>query len=408
MSDANTKTARLQFLWKASHLFLAQCPGASSHYMSQFLSLANDNDLRLHEDIQTRSCAACGTIFVPGVNSKVRVVPVPETQAEREKRKRNARKKVKQEKRKLQQEAGSGPGSDTIMAVAETTTAGTNQTTTTTTTTTKSPPHRSRKVIHITPHTELAQQQQQHKNQQRFNIRNGIASAASANSPKRDKHANQILNHIVYSCQRCDRITELPGTKQGFLATRVKVTKPVSQRRKLKARQKEQQEAAVATIERSTTTTTTTPSTPTGLPQLTAINSAKSSPKPSSTPINTPTSNTNTKRPASSQSSPAPAAGLQDPKRTKYSVSLPVSPTAGLSRATSAASSAATSPASSPRASALDDRKLGGGGSSNKKKKKGGLASLLASQKPKDSDPGAGASGGAGGDSVLANFLMGL
>src|SRR4029078_5146495 len=107
----------------------------------------------------------------------------------------------------------------------------------------------------------------------------GIASAASANSPKRDKHANQILNHIVYSCQRCDRSTELPGTKQGFLAHRVKCTKPVSQRRNLKARQKEQQEAAVATIERSTTTTTTTPSTPTGLPQLTAINSAKSSPK---------------------------------------------------------------------------------------------------------------------------------
>ena len=92
MADSN---ARLEFIWKASHMLLAQCPGASSHYMSQFLSLANDRDLRLHEDIQTKSCAACGSIFVPGINSKVKVVPVKETRTEKDRRKKLARKRAK-------------------------------------------------------------------------------------------------------------------------------------------------------------------------------------------------------------------------------------------------------------------------------------------------------------------------
>ncbi|KAF9307824.1 hypothetical protein BGZ91_008168, partial [Linnemannia elongata] len=258
MSDANSKVARLQFLWKASHLLLTQCPGASSHYMSQFLSLANDHDLRLHEDIQTRSCAACGTIFIPGVNSKVRVVPVAETRAEREKRKRVERKKAKQDKKQQQkaQEAGEGFGQPTLSSEGNsTTTTSTSKITTSqpegselntakvTTTTTKSPqqaPPRPKKIIRITPHTELAQQQQQQQTQQRINIHNG--SVAAANTSKSDKHTNQILNHIIYSCQRCDRITELPGTKEGFLNTRVKVIKPVSQRRKLKELQKQQQQ----------------------------------------------------------------------------------------------------------------------------------------------------------------------
>jgi hypothetical protein len=408
--------------------------------MSQFLSLANDHDLRLHEDIQTRSCAACGTIFVPGVNSKVRVVPVAETRAEREKRKRVERKKAKQDKKKQLQDQKAleaGGGSDLGGATTSSSESKEKPTTTTTTTTTSQPesgtgsdtskctiikspqaPLRSKKIIRITPHTELAQQQQQQQNQQRINIRNG---SAASNAQKPDKHANQILNHIIYSCQRCDRVTELPGTKAGFLSTRIKVTKPVSQRRKLKALQKQQQEQEPTATVGPTSSASTKPSTPTttmsGLQPLNAITSARSSPKPSpSTPTNnnnnTTITNTNTKRLASSRSSPSPAAaGHQDPKRTKYSVSLPASPTTGLSRATSAAPSAATSPASSPRPFGSDDKKPGlGGGGNNKKKKKGGLINLLANQKSKDSDAGAGGSAGGsgGGDSVLANFLMGL
>ncbi|KAF9150593.1 hypothetical protein BG015_007612 [Linnemannia schmuckeri] len=427
MSEANSRAARLQFLWKASHLLLAQCPGASSHYMSQFLSLANDHDLRLHKDIQTRSCAACGTIFVPGVNSKVRVVPVPETRAEREKRKRVERKKAKQDKKQQKAQETEGEAAD-LAATASSSSSDHCTTTTTsqlagsgpditkTTTNTKSPqvPPRSKKIIRITPHTELAQQQQQQQNQQRINIRNG-SSAAANTTQKPGKHANQILNHIIYSCQRCDRVTELPGTKEGFLNTRVKVTKPVSQRRKLKALQKQQQQlqepAAVGAISASSTNPSTPKAATSGSQPLNTITSARFSPKLPSTPTNN--KNTNVKRLASSYSSPSPAAvGHQDSKRTKYSVSLPASPTTGLSRATSAASSAATSPAVSPRPFGSDDKKpgLGGGGGNNKKKKKGGLMSMLASQKSKDSDAGSGGSaGGSGsGDSVLANFLMGL
>ncbi|KAF9125571.1 hypothetical protein BGW39_007299 [Mortierella sp. 14UC] len=382
--------------------------------MSHFLSLANDHDLRLHEDIQTRSCAACGTIFVPGVNSKVRVVPVTETRAEREKRKRVARKKAKQDK-KL--EAASGSGQDVDMGAASITEAGSTDAAQptapaiaiTTTIPKPKPSQPPKKIIRITPHTEIAQQQQQQQNQQRMNIRHG----STANTQKVNKHANQILNHIIYSCQRCDRITELPGTKEGFLNTRVKVTKPLSQRRKLKALQKQQQEVAATAIAsaaiRATSMNPSTPASLSGLQSLNTSASVKSSPKLPSTPIIN-NNNTNAKRVASTHTSPSPsAAEQQDPKRTKYSISLPASPTTGLSRATSAASSASTSPASSPRPFGLDDKKPGGGmgGGNNKKKKKAGLANLLASQKPKDSDAGAGGSAG-GGDSVLANFLMGL
>ncbi|KAG0281391.1 hypothetical protein BGZ95_004421 [Linnemannia exigua] len=380
----------------------------------------------------SQSCAACGTIFVPGVNSKVRVVPVAETRAEREKRKKVERKRAKQDKKKNMSALGTEAGQNVDMSKATITEAGltdagtptattaTNKTTTTTTNQTPKSSQPLKKIIRITPHTEIAQQQQQQQNQQRMNIRHGSSAAAAATSQKIDKHANQILNHVIYSCQRCDRITELPGTKEGLLNTRVKVTKPVSQRRKFKALEKQQQEKAIATSV-AVGPASTNPSTPSASssssrlqPPNTALSSAQSSPKLPSTPNN----NTNTKRLASSHDSPSPiVAGSQDLKRTKYSVSLPASPTTGLSRATSAASSAATSPASSPRPFGLDDKRTGGGGGgsgsmggggNNKKKKKAGLANLLASQKPKDSDAGSGGSAGGGGDNVLANFLMGL
>ncbi|KAF9097179.1 hypothetical protein BGX27_000996 [Mortierella sp. AM989] len=362
MADAN---ARLEFLWKASHMLLSQCPGASAHYMSQFLSLANSRDLRLHEDIQSKSCAACGSIFVPGVNSKVRIAPVNETKLEREKRKKADRKKAKMEKRKQSDRSN-------VEMTA-------NSTLDTPTRKQQNQPDISlqkpaRKVIRITPYTELAQQQQQQR-------RTTGGNHADGNSIKKnDKRASQLLNHVIYSCQRCNRDTELPGTKEGYLNSRIKTPKPVSQRRKLK---KEKEQAAVASI---STSNLTVPA-----PALSAS-------------IQGPLKSTTTKRPASTVSSPA----LPDIKRPKQSNSMPASPIGGLSKASSAASSAASSPVSSPRLPGPDNGKLGGGGgSSNRKKKKGGLASLLANQqKPKD-PPNDGA-GGSSGDSVLANFLMGL
>ncbi|KAF9983832.1 hypothetical protein BGZ75_004706 [Mortierella antarctica] len=380
MADSN---ARLEFLWKASHMLLAQCPGASSHYMSQFLSLANDRDLRLHEDIQTKSCSACGSIFVPGVNSKVKVVPVKETRIERDRRKKLARKRAKMEKTK-NKKANSAPDKNSVANESATNIhiKSSEDTATATATATgavaakRTLSQRDKKVIRITPYTELDRQQQQLQQQRRNAFGN------RDQPPKVNKRANQILNHVIYSCQRCHRDTELPGTKEGYLTARVKVTKPISQRRKL-VKEREHQQQAAKEVEAASPTIPASLGNSMPLKQGTAAHQG-------------------VKRKASSQSTPASF----DFEQPKYSASMPSSPASRLSKASSIASSAATSPASSPRLPGLDERK--GGGAGNKKKKKGGLASLLASQKSNgpSSDPGNGASGS--GDSVLANFLMGL
>ncbi|KAI1305147.1 hypothetical protein EDD11_005008 [Mortierella claussenii] len=386
MADAN---ARLDFLWKASHVLLSSCPGASSHYMSQFLNIANSRDLKLHEDIQSKSCAACGSIFVPGINSKVKVVPVRETQTEREKRKKQARKKAKLERKKGQDQQldvrqddkqqdkdavvamSSKEPPSVVMEPARSSTIPKLQ---------QQPNHRSsqpaRKIIRIIPHTEIAHQQQQQPSQQLQRRQVGPGGSLK----KIDKRANQVLNHIVYSCQRCHRDTELPGTKESYLLSRVKAQKPVSQRRKLKREKSQLQEKTGAVP--STVAKAETPSSSPTQDEASSRAPVKAS-----------------KRPITALSAPI----LPDIKRSKHSTSLPTSPITGLSRSTSVASSAATSPVSSPR---LDSNKLGGG--STKKKKKGGLASLLASQKAKDPPSDSGGTAGSGGDSVLANFLMGL
>ncbi|KAF9951635.1 hypothetical protein BGZ72_006900 [Mortierella alpina] len=377
MADSN---ARLEFLWKASHMLLAQCPGASSHYMSQFLSLANDRDLRLHEDIQTKSCAACGSIFVPGINSKVKVVPVKETRTEKDRRKKLARKRAKMETAKnkttgnkvLDQKCSADApplASQTDMPMESSV-----DTATEAVSEKQIQKQRDKKVIRITPYTELDRQQQQLQQQRRNAFGN------KDQPPKINKRANQILNHVIYSCQRCHRDTELPGTKEGYLTSRVKVTKPVSQRRKL-AKEQEQQ-AAKEEVAATSTIPASLGNTVSHKQGTAALQGGK--------------------RKAPSQLTPASS----DFYRPKHSVSMPSSPVGSLSKASSIVSSAATSPISSPRLPGLDERK--GGGAGNKKKKKGGLASLLASQKSNgpSSDPGNGAGGS--GDSVLANFLMGL
>ncbi|KAF9438492.1 hypothetical protein BGZ76_007474 [Entomortierella beljakovae] len=381
MAEAN---ARLDFLWKASHLFLGQCPGASSHYMSQFLSLANNRDLRLHEDIQTKSCAACGSIFVPGINSKVRVVPVNETKLAREKSKKADRRKAKLEKRK--QSKRDEMDSKNTLSTASTeknkkddplNTNDSNETTPDEksivvgkaesasvppkSSIPESPSQQStKKIIRVIPYTEQYQQQNQRR-----------PFGSDNNSTKTGKRSSQLLNHIIYSCQRCNRETQIPGTKQEFLTSRIKTSKPISQRRKLK---KSRDQVA-------TTSTATPPP----------------------TIIDRALDNENSKRHASNTK----AQEISN-KQAKLNTSIPSSPARINSKSNSVVSSTASSPVSSPRHPGSDSSKLGNNNSSNsKKKKKGGLASLLASQqKPKDSSSD-GASG-AGGDSVLANFLMGL
>ncbi|KAG0211603.1 hypothetical protein BGX28_007654 [Mortierella sp. GBA30] len=375
MADSN---ARLEFLWKASHMLLAQCPGASSHYMSQFLSLSNDRDLRLHEDIQTRSCAACGSIFIPGINAKVKVVPVKETRIEKERRKKSERKRMKMERSKNIR-AGKTEVSENKDKTAEAKDSATSipvsesnsiTATTTMTSSKKQASGKESKIIRITPYTELDKQQQQQQQQRRQAFGN------NNNQPiKRDKRANQILNHVIYSCQRCSRETELPGTKEGYLTSRIKVSKPVSHRRKMK-REQEQGQITAEDATASSGTTSLDSNVKNAKRQL-----------PELTPV------------------------VSNLKRPKHSVSMPSSPVSnlgGLSKNPSAGSSAKTSPACSPRLPmlGLDEKKSVG--ASNKKKKKGGLASLLASQKSSGTSSGSGDNASGSGDSVLANFLMGL
>lgn len=234
---------------------------------------------------------------------------------------------------------------------------------------------RDKKVIKITPYTELDRQQQQ-RQQQRRN-----AFGTKDQPPKVSKRANQILNHIIYSCQRCHRDTELPGTKEGYLTSRVKVTKPVSHRRKL-SKEQVQQKAAKEVVATATTIS-------------------------ASLGNSTPPKHGTAARQGVKRKAPSPlTAASSDFELPKHAASMPSSPVGRLSMASSIASSAATSPGASPRLPGLDEKK--GGGAGSKKKKKGGLASLLASQKSNgpSSDPGNAAGGS--GDSVLANFLMGL
>ncbi|KAG0246109.1 hypothetical protein BGX31_004530 [Mortierella sp. GBA43] len=298
--------------------------------MSEFLSLANNRDLRLHEDIQTKSCAACGSIFVPGVSAKVRVVPVDMTKLQKERQKKAEKKKIKKKQGQAKDDMDTEETTtsmDDIKPNAE------------------APKQDSlaqkptRKVIRITPYSELNQLQ-------RHNRQTG----------KIDKRSNQLLNHVIYTCLRCNRDTELSGSKEVYIKSRIK-SKP--QRSKTKRA-------------RQAASDSTGPTKP--LPTSSPSNAAPKSTtlKQATTPH--PINNVQTNRPASPLPSSSP----------------------------SAVSSAASSPSSSQH---LDKNKPS---ASSKKKKKGGLAQLLASQKPKDSssDPSGGAAGS--GDSVLANFLMGL
>jgi len=434
MADANV---RLEFLWKASHMLLAQCPGASSHYMSQFLSLASERDLRLHEDIQTKSCAGCGSIFVPGVNAQVRIEPVKETKTERERRKRNARKKAKMQRNKAQKDGGvqmevdkhgeenkddkvdekkkkkDNKIKDTSSTVAPTTIPGDpdaklEAAPNTENLATLSPERKQKavqviqqksaqKTIRITPYTDMARDDLQRQQQ----LKRRMTGQTVQSVKKSEKRANQVLNHVYYSCKRCYRETELDGTKEGYLHSKIKVSDAVQRAQQRKSRKQfrlsQKEEAAPAV---NADAATRHPS---------SIHSATSSPSVRNNGKMTHPSSPAVQQggafsPAKRSGSPLPQpAQLSNVKKTKYSASMPVSPVGGLSLASSPVSSAATSPASSPRIPSLS---ISGG--NFKKKKKQNLATLLQNQKAKEQPDNNGSGASGGGDSALASFLMGL
>ncbi|KAG0319046.1 hypothetical protein BGZ99_005338 [Dissophora globulifera] len=398
--------------------------------MSHFLEHAHSRDLRLHEDIQTKSCAACGSIFVPGINTKVRVVPVKETKLERERRKKATRRKEAKKLRQsdgnkddLQAAQGQEAPSGTIASsdnsasgLAKTKPLLTNTTTSMTTEALSTRQPRNKKIIHITPYTELIQLQQQHQQHQQAQRRLGGPPDMSAIAARKKaaKRANQLLNHVVYSCQRCHRETELPGTKQAHLTSRVKEAKIARSAAASRRSKKAKKDQALA-LEDSGSSMLSSPSS--------SSSSALPTPSSASTSLSTPSRSVSVgpalgttasgviqestlKRPGAAAPSPVAPATKRPKHATTLASSLPGSPAARYSAPNSTQSSPGPS---SPQIAGQDGAKSSGGGSSNKKKKKGGLASLLANQKAKDpsSDPSGGAAGSSN-DSVLANFLMGL
>ncbi|RIB28893.1 hypothetical protein C2G38_2156694 [Gigaspora rosea] len=72
MNEEDTKK-RLHFLWGASHTLLPTVPGLSAFYMQKFNQCAAEEDLNLADSVKRKYCAHCGNIFVPGMNTRVRI-----------------------------------------------------------------------------------------------------------------------------------------------------------------------------------------------------------------------------------------------------------------------------------------------------------------------------------------------
>jgi RNase P subunit RPR2 len=66
-------SARLQFLWSASHTVLSAAPSLSAFYLSRFDQLAVEKNLKLAAATKRVYCSYCGSIFVPGINSWIDV-----------------------------------------------------------------------------------------------------------------------------------------------------------------------------------------------------------------------------------------------------------------------------------------------------------------------------------------------
>ncbi|KAG0244747.1 hypothetical protein BGW41_006305 [Actinomortierella wolfii] len=367
MADIN---GRLKFLWTASHSLLASCPAVSAHLMSQFLSLASDRDLRLHEDIQTKACAGCGSIFTPGLNTRVRVVPSHNKILEKQRRK--AKKKVqsptdgkeipsKSNDGNMKREEGaadsqmdldidtndehSGISKKTVVAGEQ---SGTRQ---------KDSVKFDTKFIRLVPWTEIHRQQAQRQQLQQQRLR-GMAQQQLSDKERRikarakrmQKKQKMQTNHLHYTCLRCKRVTEIPGATRGQIENIVKQT----------------------THKKAN--------------HMQAINAPAPTQTPSDSTLTKPTPPTKT------------ATISSQPQQM-----VPSPPTGSGSYPGSAKSSPTSSPARTPPPSTIQS----GGEKSNRKKKKNNLASLLASQKSRNNPPSSTPPSGSG-DSALASFLAGL
>ncbi|KAI8842074.1 hypothetical protein BC829DRAFT_401820 [Chytridium lagenaria] len=72
---------RLQFLHDAAHLLYSTSPELSRHYMSNFALLSKRaseqtvDPLQISDKLVKKFCGICGSLFVPGQNCSVRIIP---------------------------------------------------------------------------------------------------------------------------------------------------------------------------------------------------------------------------------------------------------------------------------------------------------------------------------------------
>ncbi|KAF9584278.1 hypothetical protein BGW38_006990 [Lunasporangiospora selenospora] len=266
--SASEREARIRYLWNAAHATLISCPAISSHFMSQCLRLVHETDSPLPRDLREKFCSGCGSIFVPGMNCQVRVVPVDETPLERQRRKHKDRQKAKAEKRKLDASApGSDPQSsektpiDTTTSIARQTPLAesgpivtdpqkeSDATALPGSAVSKHQKHSKKKnndrlappknkTIHLaqipvleslnldSSMRKIRMEKEEHLEEEakaimqrdgtllsdQSNYNNQLSSNRLARAKKR---AVEVVNHIYYQCLRCDRATELDGTTCG-------------------------------------------------------------------------------------------------------------------------------------------------------------------------------------------------
>ncbi|KAF9975033.1 hypothetical protein BGZ73_001440 [Actinomortierella ambigua] len=354
--------------------------------MAQFLAHSSDRDLRLHEDIQAKACAGCGSIFAPGLNTRVRIVPSHEKLMEKQRRKKKQQPQQKTVHGSLKGDGGDSKvlEEDSAMDVDIVTNGKDDddsqvkamETEDQQAGRTKALSKTKSKVIRLVPWTELHREeaQRQHQKQQQKQRLRGMAPPpmaekerrAKARAKREMKKQKKQMNHIHYTCLRCHRVTEMPGATREQIGSLLKQTKP----KKTKPTQQPQAK------------NNTQP--------LPAYPPQQQSQAPSSQP--------------SQLSNPSKAVL----STTSSKPTIPLSRTGSTPLHGSAKSAAAAPPSKVGTPPPSTPPSGGGGEKSNRKKKKNNLSSLLANQRSRDNpSPSAPPSSGSG-DSVLANFLAGL
>ncbi|KAI7850023.1 RNAse P Rpr2/Rpp21/SNM1 subunit domain-containing protein [Circinella umbellata] len=73
MTEVKAQSSRMDFLFQASHVLFSSCPELSRFYMSEFQQCLRQQDLIPAKSITKSCCPRCGQIYVPGLNTTVKL-----------------------------------------------------------------------------------------------------------------------------------------------------------------------------------------------------------------------------------------------------------------------------------------------------------------------------------------------